>query len=60
MAAQMIRPAAPIQNLANQFADWANMRVAATEEEKKGDEPDANEEEKKWEIKSIDENINFT
>ena len=47
MAAQMIRPAAPMQNLANQFADWANMRVAATEEEKKGDQPDANEEEKK-------------
>ena len=41
-----VRPGAPIQNLANQFADWANMRVAATEEEKKG-QPDGGEEEKK-------------
>lgn len=47
MAGQVVRAAAPMQNLANQFADWANMRVAATEEEKKGDQPDGEEEEKK-------------
>jgi len=48
MAGQFVRPAAAgIANLANQFADWAHMRVAATdaEEEKKGNNDD--EEEKK-------------
>ena len=54
MAGQFVRPAAAgIANLANQFADWAHMRVAATdaEEEKKGNNDDE-EEKKKWFLKT--------
>ncbi len=50
MAAQMVRPAAAgVANLANQFANWANMGPAATnqEEEKKGENDADNEEQKK-------------
>jgi len=50
MAAQFVRPAAAgnqIGNLANQFADWAQMLTAATNEEQKGEPDDMDEEEKK-------------
>ena len=50
MAGQIVRPAAAgVANLANQFANWAQMGTATTneEEEKKGENDADNEEQKK-------------
>ena len=50
MAGQIVRPAAAgVANLANQFANWAQMGTATTneEEEKKGENDADSEEQKK-------------